>query len=69
LTGTRCQVEVAEHRGLLFLVSTHATYITYRLVERLVTPQAPAIFSAASSAVAGYQEWEHENKGLEQRGR
>src|ERR1019366_6444938 len=43
--------DVAEHRVLLLLVSTHATYITYLPVERLVPSQVPATFSAASEAV------------------
>src|ERR1019366_9155639 len=45
------EVDVAEHRVLLLLISTHATYITYLPVERLVPFQIPATFSAASSAV------------------
>jgi hypothetical protein len=36
---------------LLLLISTHATYITYLPVERLVPSQVPSTFSAASEAV------------------
>ncbi|MGB7554754.1 MAG: hypothetical protein WBM04_10290, partial [Candidatus Korobacteraceae bacterium] len=41
----------AEHRGLLLLISTHATYITYLPVERRVPFEVPSTFSAASEAV------------------
>src|SRR5271157_4809340 len=45
------QVDVAEHSVLLLLISTHATYITYLPVERLVPSEIPSTFSAASEAV------------------
>ncbi|MGB7555911.1 MAG: hypothetical protein WBM04_16185, partial [Candidatus Korobacteraceae bacterium] len=44
------EVNVAEHRGLLLLISTHATYITYLPVERRVPFEVPSTFSAASLA-------------------
>jgi hypothetical protein len=36
---------------LLLLISTHATYIPYLPVERLVPSEVPSLFSAASEAV------------------
>ena len=43
--------DVAEHSVLLFLISTHASYITYLPVERLVPSEVPSTFSAASLAM------------------
>jgi len=38
------QADVAEHRASLLLVSTHATYLTYRLVESLVPAKVHSPF-------------------------
>src|ERR1019366_5080661 len=58
------EVDVAEHRVLLLLVSTHATYITYLPVERLVPSQVPATFSVASLAAEGLRRLDHLLPGL-----
>jgi len=43
---------------LLLLVSTHTTYLPYRLVERLVPAQIPSLFSAASEAGGTNSVWD-----------